>query len=149
MADATTLEEIQQATDYNQAEHEDILRLYAAFFNRPPDAAGARYWIVDIYEGLGANLDQIVAEFALSQEFGNTYGSVNNSEYLQILYQRAATATRHRWFQLLAVTTRQRAPQPRVSRPLGRRRNRIRDQSPIPRPDSLVPTTTTAHAGSS
>ncbi len=69
MADATTLEEIQQATDYNQAEHEDILRLYAAFFNRPPDAAGARYWIVDIYEGLGANLDQIAAEFALSQEF--------------------------------------------------------------------------------
>ncbi len=41
---ARTLEEIQQATDYNQAEHEDILRLYAAFFNRPPDAAGARYW---------------------------------------------------------------------------------------------------------
>ncbi len=73
--------------DYNQAEHEDVLRLYAAFFNRQPDAAGARYWIVDIYEGLGANLDMIAAEFALSQEFQNTYGSVNNEEYLRILYQ--------------------------------------------------------------
>lgn len=87
MARAKTLEQIQQATDYNQAEHEDVLRLYAAFFNRQPDAAGARYWIVEIYEGLGANLDAIAAEFARSQEFQNVYGSVSNEEYLSILYQ--------------------------------------------------------------
>ncbi len=106
MARATTLEQIQQATDYNQAEHEDVLRLYAAFFNRQPDAAGARYWIVDIYEGLGANLDQIAAEFALSQEFQNTYGSVNNEEYLRILYQNVLlrqpdTAGFNYWLSLL------------------------------------------------
>jgi hypothetical protein len=84
--DATSLEDIQRADDYNQAEHEDVLRLYTAFFNRPPDVSGGKYWIADIYEGLGASLDAIAAEFALSQEFQNTYGVVDNDEYLQILY---------------------------------------------------------------
>lgn len=87
IANATSLLQIQSAIDYNQAEHENILRLYAAFFNRSPDVAGARYWISEIYEGQGAGLDAIAAQFASSREFQLTYGSVSNEEYLRILYQ--------------------------------------------------------------
>ncbi len=87
IADATTLAEIQASREYNQSEHEDILRLYAAFFGRAPDARGARYWIADIYEGQGAGLDVIAFQFAASDEFRNTYGSVDSEEYLRILYR--------------------------------------------------------------
>ncbi len=87
MANATSLVALQSAIDYNQAEHEPILRLYAAFFNRSPDVAGARYWLSDIHDGQGASLDLIAAQFALSREFKDTYGSVSNEQYLSILYQ--------------------------------------------------------------
>ncbi|MFW2383906.1 MAG: DUF4214 domain-containing protein [Acidimicrobiales bacterium] len=63
----------------------DILRLYLAFFNREAEIGGANYWLG--LSAAGVSIDRISAEFAVSQEFQNTYGSVNNEGYLQILYQ--------------------------------------------------------------
>ena len=63
----------------------DVLRLYRAFFRRDPEVGGANYWLG--LTALGVSIDAISAEFALSEEFNNTYGSVNNRTYLEILYQ--------------------------------------------------------------
>ncbi|MBT8239713.1 MAG: hypothetical protein KJN63_00630, partial [Acidimicrobiia bacterium] len=42
---ATTIEELQFAPDF-KPEHANLLRLYRAFFDRPPDLSGAKYWLV-------------------------------------------------------------------------------------------------------
>ncbi|MGI9610529.1 MAG: hypothetical protein ACR2NL_09590, partial [Acidimicrobiia bacterium] len=50
VAEASTIDEILAASDYrsnaaNKGTDQEILRLYTAFFNREPDAAGVKYWI--------------------------------------------------------------------------------------------------------
>lgn len=62
----------------------DVLRLYWAFFNRDPDKSGAEYWIGVSNQGF--SLDVIAEQFAVSQEFENTYGSTTNEEFLRIVY---------------------------------------------------------------
>lgn len=84
MNDATTVEQIPAAADFIDA-HADVLRLYFAFFDRNPDAGGARYWILDIYDA-GNSLDVIADNFAVSEEFNNTYGNTTNREFLQVVY---------------------------------------------------------------
>lgn len=72
-----------------------VYRLYQAVFDRDPDAAG-----FELY-GNGLELDTveltaIAAEFVASQEFTNTYGSLDNEAFIELLYQnvfdRAADA---------------------------------------------------------
>ncbi|NNE95443.1 MAG: DUF4214 domain-containing protein [Acidimicrobiales bacterium] len=81
---AQTIEDLITQEDFDKPEA-DILRLYLAFFNRQAEIAGANYWIG--LNATGVSIDRISAEFAVSQEFQNTYGSVDNEGYLQILYQ--------------------------------------------------------------
>jgi uncharacterized protein (DUF1501 family) len=66
-------------------EHGDVLRLYRAFFNREPDASGARYWI-DTYDR-GASLDVIAESFTESAEFRNAYQGTSNAEYVRRVYR--------------------------------------------------------------
>lgn len=65
--------------------HGDVLRLYRAFFNREPDASGARYWI-DTYDR-GASLDVIAESFTQSAEFRNAYSGTSNAEYVSRVYR--------------------------------------------------------------
>ncbi len=81
---AATIEELIAQEDFDKPEA-DILRLYLAFFNRQAEIIGANYWIG--LNSSGVSIDRISAEFAVSQEFQNTYGAVDNEGYLQILYQ--------------------------------------------------------------
>ena len=65
---------------------DSITRLYSAFFQRQPDKIGFEFWI-DVYASGGWNLDKIARHFVLSDEFVETYGSLNNTEFVDLIYQ--------------------------------------------------------------
>lgn len=81
---ATSVSELVTRHDFDTSDA-DVLRLYRAFFRRDAEIGGANYWLG--LSAVGVSIDSISAEFALSQEFVNTYGSVDNRQYLEILYQ--------------------------------------------------------------
>jgi hypothetical protein len=93
-AQATTIEELIQASDYNPAKHAEILRLYKAFFNREPDIAGAKYWI-QVSEGERPEINSPRATIRIAQafpgasaEFRNLYGAnVSDEDFLTRVYQ--------------------------------------------------------------
>jgi hypothetical protein len=62
-----------------------LFRLYCGYFLRYPDEGGFEYW-KGIQAG-GADLITISDQFALSQEFLNTYGALNNDQFVRLLYQ--------------------------------------------------------------
>jgi hypothetical protein len=62
-----------------------VARLYTAAFNRAPDLGGLSYWI-DRWE-TEFSVDEIAARFYDSDEFRQTYGEPDNSEYVAILYR--------------------------------------------------------------
>ncbi len=66
------------------SQHSDVLRLYWAFFSRDPDVGGAQYWI-DI-SNAGYTLDVIAEQFAVSEEFQNTYGATADDAFLRVVY---------------------------------------------------------------
>ena len=61
-----------------------IDRLYVAFFRRPPDYAGYRYWIGRLGEGLG--LVEVADLFAASPEYQDRYGDLSFEDFLDLLY---------------------------------------------------------------
>ena len=62
-----------------------VARLYFAYFNRIPDLPGLEYWITQYRAGMGLN--SISEAFALSPEFVGTYGTLNNSQFVTLVYQ--------------------------------------------------------------
>jgi hypothetical protein len=74
---------------FNSAEFQNnvspVVRLYFAYFLRIPDYAGLQFWIN--YYKSGHSLDEISNFFAASSEFTSTYGSLNNSQYVNLVYQ--------------------------------------------------------------
>ncbi len=62
-----------------------IGRLYLAFFNRRPDEAGELGWIQA--RKSGQDLASIASFFAGSPEFKDTYGSLNNSDFVDLIYR--------------------------------------------------------------
>ncbi len=62
-----------------------IGRLYLAFFRRRPDDNGEASWM-DARRS-GRTLASIASHFAGSNEFLNTYGSLSNSEFVELIYQ--------------------------------------------------------------
>ncbi len=62
-----------------------VTRLYFAYFNRIPDKPGLDYWIAQY--GAGTSLNTISQAFASSPEFVGTYGSLNNSDFVTLVYQ--------------------------------------------------------------
>ncbi len=81
---ASSLEQIVEAVDYQPGEHGDVLRLYRAFFDREPDLSGAKYWL-DVRDS-GSTLESIAEYFTGSDEFFNHYAGTNNEEYLRRVY---------------------------------------------------------------
>ncbi|MEM7339826.1 MAG: DUF4214 domain-containing protein [Actinomycetota bacterium] len=67
------------------ADHADVFRLYWAFLDRGPDAAGAGYWVEthDRCVGLG----RIAQAFADSAEFTNRYGELGDRGFVQQIYR--------------------------------------------------------------
>jgi hypothetical protein len=61
-----------------------VARLYTAVFNRLPDPSGLSYWIKK--RRAGATLNQIAAAMTASSEFTNTYGSLDNGEFVDLVY---------------------------------------------------------------
>ncbi len=60
-------------------------RLYLAFFGRPADPDGFAYWLAQL-EG-GTSLIRIAEVFAASPEFQRTYGSLDDGEFVELVYQ--------------------------------------------------------------
>jgi hypothetical protein len=62
-----------------------VVRLYAAYFGRLPDAGGLEYWVGKLR--IGTSLDRVSATFAGSSEFKRKYGSLSNRQFVQLVYQ--------------------------------------------------------------
>ena len=60
-------------------------RLYLAYFRREPDSGGLRYWVDRL--GSGTSLTTVSASFAAAPEFTRTYGSLNDSDFVSLVYR--------------------------------------------------------------
>ncbi|MEZ5376749.1 MAG: DUF4214 domain-containing protein [Acidimicrobiales bacterium] len=83
VAAARTLTDVLAASDYSASDAE-TLRLYRAFFDRDPDAAGAAYWISQ--SRLGATPETLAWSFANSAEFTGRYGQVDDAGFLSLMF---------------------------------------------------------------
>ncbi len=62
-----------------------LVRLYVAYFRRTPDIAGLEFWIGRIRAGQG--IDSISENFAQSSEFRTTYGSLDDTGFIELVYR--------------------------------------------------------------
>lgn len=62
-----------------------LVRLYFAFFDRAPDYDGLLYWTDQIRSGV--TLRQVAQQFALSAEFQASYGSLDDDDYVDLIYR--------------------------------------------------------------
>jgi hypothetical protein len=76
----TSLVPVDQTTDDAR-----LVRLYLAYFKRPPDPGGFAYWQRQLDAGKG--LINAAKKFAESSEFKRTYGSLSNSAFIDLVYQ--------------------------------------------------------------
>ena len=60
-------------------------RLYQAAFSRLPDLGGLGYQMTALDSGL--SLSQVAGNFIASPEFQRTYGNVDNTQFITLLYQ--------------------------------------------------------------
>lgn len=79
----TALDEVTTSPDFHRP-HADILRLYFAIFDRPPDIGGAIYWI-DRYNN-GEHIERIADHMSQSPEFLALYGDTSNDRFVNALY---------------------------------------------------------------
>lgn len=64
---------------------DSVYRLYTAYFLREPDTTGWNYWL-DVYGRTPASLETISWSFAASDEFRLRYGSLNNRDFVRLVY---------------------------------------------------------------
>jgi hypothetical protein len=62
-----------------------VTRLYWAYFQRTPDAAGQGYWVRK--RKAGTTLIRVSNTFAASSEFRSKYGSLSNRAFVELVYQ--------------------------------------------------------------
>lgn len=82
--DVLTFDDIASIDELTR-DHADLFRLYWAFFDRAPDAAGALYWIEQLEQCAG--LPRIVDSFAAGSEFASTYGEPDDAGFLELVYR--------------------------------------------------------------
>jgi hypothetical protein len=63
---------------------EPIVRLYQAYFGRPPDPSGLAYWIRR--RRGGDRLSRTAAAFAATTEFTRAYGELGNADFASLVY---------------------------------------------------------------
>lgn len=61
-----------------------VIRLYSAYFLRPPDPGGLNFWLGR--RRAGWTLSRISDNFAGSSEFTRRYGSLSNEDYVKLVY---------------------------------------------------------------
>jgi Ca2+-binding RTX toxin-like protein len=61
-----------------------VYRLYQATLNREPDLAGLKHWESALLGG--QSLNQVTSGFVNSVEFQGTYGALNNTQFVTLLY---------------------------------------------------------------
>jgi hypothetical protein len=73
---------------FNSAEFQNttapVTRLYFAYFLRIPDYGGLTFWVNSFRSGVP--LSTISDNFAQSAEFLNRYGSLNNTDFVTLVY---------------------------------------------------------------
>ena len=89
------------------AQQHSVFRLYRAYFLRDPEPGGHAYW-VGRYASGRASLPAISQFFSQSSEFKNRYGSLSNTEFVNLVYRNVLgrkpdTAGLHHWVALLAA----------------------------------------------
>ncbi|MCM2265042.1 MAG: DUF4214 domain-containing protein, partial [Desulfuromonadales bacterium] len=62
-----------------------VARLYFAYFNRLPDYGGLMYWVNEYSNG-NSTLNNISDFFAGSSEFQTTYNSLDNGQFVDLIY---------------------------------------------------------------
>lgn len=62
---------------------DQLRRLYWAYFNRAPDAAGLEYWMAEVQR---SGLDAASGAFARSPEFNVTYGPLGDGQFVNLVY---------------------------------------------------------------
>jgi hypothetical protein len=63
-----------------------VVRLYSAYFQREPDGGGYAYWTAE-WSSANTNLPAMSAFFASSPEFTATYGGVDDTEFVELVYR--------------------------------------------------------------
>ncbi|WEJ57004.1 DUF4214 domain-containing protein [Devosia sp. FJ2-5-3] len=63
----------------------DIQKIYIAYFNRPADAAGLKYWTDQVSAG-GASLSDLTRAFAATQEYADLYASTSTAGVITAVY---------------------------------------------------------------
>lgn len=63
-----------------------VARLYSAYFDRPPDYNGAKYWNT-LYAHGRLNLVEISDNFALSAEFARRHADLTNRDFVEVIYR--------------------------------------------------------------
>lgn len=61
-----------------------LARLYLAVFDRLPDLAGLRYWVQQREQGM--SLSSVADSFLKSDEFVQTYGGLDDTRFIDLLY---------------------------------------------------------------
>ncbi len=65
---------------------DQVSRLYAAYLGRGPDAAGLAFWSQRRADGM--SLRDVSAAFAASSEFIDTFGQLDDGEFVDLVYDR-------------------------------------------------------------
>lgn len=65
---------------------DSVVRLYSAYFLRAPDASGIDFWIREYSEN-NRTLAEMSEFFSDSTEFLGLYGSLNNRQFVDLIYQ--------------------------------------------------------------
>ncbi|MBK5224587.1 MAG: DUF4214 domain-containing protein [Acidimicrobiia bacterium] len=65
---------------------DSVVRLFSAFFLRAPDDSGRAYW-TDRYVNGQLSLPGVATNFAASSEFHSTYGSLNDEQFVRLIYR--------------------------------------------------------------
>ncbi len=63
-----------------------VERLYRAYFGRIPRSEGIRFWLDAVANG--TSLAAVSQQFASSPEFRDAYGSLNDSAFVDLVYER-------------------------------------------------------------
>lgn len=64
-----------------------VLKAYIAYYGRPGDPSGMRYWSQRM-EAEGGSLDSIIQAFGVSAEFDDRYGDLGEADLVNGLYQQ-------------------------------------------------------------
>ena len=86
---AALIESFMAQPDFSQR-YGPLVRLYTAYFLRLPDYDGLMYWYGAMYPANGSSgslLNHVSDSFAQSLEFTSTYGSLNNLQFVELVYQ--------------------------------------------------------------